>query len=246
MKLKIGVLLVFMSVFHNSTASAQNPMLSCRPLDPNNASIDADEKVVGDQICKVVAVPVAAVSSPTPDPAANPVNVPAPPAGPVPVSGVHRKIVLEDNTPVRLALSESLSSASATTGQTIAFKVAEDVLVDGFLVIPRGSVAWGTVTDAQAKRRLGRAGHLDVTIDKVQLADGEKVLLEATSHAKGGSRTGAMTAGIVTTGLVAWPAAPLFLFMHGHDVTIPKGTKIEAFTSGDATLDAANFAYAPQ
>jgi hypothetical protein len=159
---------------------------------------------------------------------------------------VHHKMVLEDNTPVHLVLSENLSSASATTGQTISFEVSEDVLVSGFLVIPRGSLAWGTVTDAQAKRRLGRAGHLDVNIDKVRLADGEKVLLSATSHVKGGSHTAAMTAGIVATSLVLWPAAPFFLFMHGHDITIPKGTKIEAFTNGDATLDAAKFAPAPK
>jgi hypothetical protein len=159
---------------------------------------------------------------------------------------VHRKIMLEDNTPVHLVLSDNLSSASATTGQTISFEVSEDVLVDSLVVIPRGSLAWGTVTDAQAKRRLGRAGHLDVNIDKVRLADGEKVLLSATSHAKGASHTGAMTAGIVVTSLVVWPAAPFFLFMHGHDVTIPKGTKIEAFINGDATLDAANFVSAPK
>ena len=159
---------------------------------------------------------------------------------------VHHKIKLEDNTPVHLVLSDNLSSASATTGQTISFEVSEDVLVDALVIIPRGSLAWGTVTEAQAKRRLGRAGHLDVNIDKVRLADGEKVLLSATSHAKGASHTGAMTAGIVVTSLIVWPAAPFFLFMHGHDVTIPKGTKIEAFINGDATLDAANFVPAPK
>jgi hypothetical protein len=159
---------------------------------------------------------------------------------------VHRKIMLEDNTPVHLVLSDNLSSASATTGQTISFEVSEDVLVDSLVVVPRGSLAWGTVTDAQAKRRLGRAGHLDVNIDKVRLADGEKVLLSATSHAKGASHTGAMTAGIVVTSLVVWPAAPFFLFMHGHDVTIPKGTKIEAFINGGVTLDAANFVPSPK
>jgi hypothetical protein len=159
---------------------------------------------------------------------------------------VRRKIMLEDNTPVHLVLSDNLSSASATTGQTISFEVSEDVLVDSLVVIPRGSLAWGTVTDAQAKRRLGRAGHLDVNIDKVRLADGEKILLSATSHAKGASHTGAMTAGIVVTSLVVWPAAPFFLFMHGHDVTIPKGTKIEAFINGNTTLDAANFVPAPK
>jgi hypothetical protein len=41
--------------------------------------------------------------------------------------------------------------------------------------------------------------------------------------------------------LIVWPAAPFFLFMHGKDVTIPKGTEITAYISGDFNLDRAKF-----
>ena len=222
-------------------------------FDTSPASLQALKTAgVGDNvILAMVEAPGAqglAPSDPPPASASAGTEIPArEAASPQPAAPMaHRKMVLEDNTPVHLVLNENLSSASATTGQTISFEVSEDVLVGGFVVIPRSSLAWGTVTEAQAKRRLGRAGHLDVNIDKVRLADGEKVLLSATSHAKGGSHTAAMTAGIVATSLIVWPAAPFFLFMHGHDVTIPKGTKIEAFTNGDATLDAANFVPAPK
>jgi plastocyanin len=40
---------------------------------------------------------------------------------------------------------------------------------------------------------------------------------------------------------VFFPAAPLFLFMHGKDITIPKGTEITAFVNGDVSLDLAKF-----
>jgi len=264
MKFSICMLAIFATTFLPAALSAQTPSLSCRALNPGNTYIEPDEKVIGNQVCKIVsgpsptaksAPPAAPASvppgssdatSPAPEPAAAPADsadvVPTPASAPA----IHHKIVLEDNTPVHLVLNENLSSASATTGQTISFEVSEDVNVDGLVVVPRGALAWGTVTEAQAKRRLGRAGHLDVNIDKVRLADGEKVLLSATSHAKGGTHTVAMTTGIVVTSLVIWPAAPFFLFMHGHDVTIPKGTKIEAFTNGDANLDAANFVLAPK
>jgi hypothetical protein len=46
-----------------------------------------------------------------------------------------------------------------------------------------------------------------------------------------------MTAGIVVTSLVVWPAAPFFLLMHGKDFTIPKDTEITAYVNGDMTLD---------
>jgi hypothetical protein len=40
--------------------------------------------------------------------------------------------------------------------------------------------------------------------------------------------TGAMAGGVVATAIVFFPAAPSFLFMHGKDITIPKGTEITA------------------
>ena len=148
---------------------------------------------------------------------------------------------LEDGTPVKLRTARTISSADAHTGDTLDFEVLEDVLVKDTLVIPKGGIAWGTVTEAQPKRRMGRGGKLDVNIDSVRLKDGEKVPLRAVKDVKGGGHTGAMTGAMVGTAIVFFPAAPLFLFMHGKDITIPKGTEITAYINGDTRLDQAKF-----
>jgi hypothetical protein len=148
---------------------------------------------------------------------------------------------LEDATPVKLRLTRNLSSADAKTGDRVDFEVLEDVKVKDLIVIPRGGIAWGTVTEAQAKRRMARGGKLNVNIDDVRLADGEKVALRAVKETKGGGHTGAMTGAIIGTAIVFFPAAPLFLFMHGKDITIPKGTEITAYTNGDIPLEPAKF-----
>jgi hypothetical protein len=54
-----------------------------------------------------------------------------------------------------------------------------------------------------------------------------------------------MTGAMVATAIVFWPAAPLFLFMHGKDISIPQGTEITAFVEGDMHLNMANFGAAP-
>src|SRR5712664_929583 len=148
---------------------------------------------------------------------------------------------LEDGTPIKLRLTRNLSSADATTGDRVDFEVLEDVKVKDVIVVPRGGLALATVTEAQHKRRMARGGKLDVNIDDVRLVDGEKAPLRAVKEVKGGGHTGAMTGAMIGTAIVFFPAAPLFLFMHGKDITIPKGTEVTAYINGDIALDPKRF-----
>jgi hypothetical protein len=88
---------------------------------------------------------------------------------------------------------------------------------------------------------MARGGKLDVNIDDVRLIDGEKAPLRAVKEVKGGGHTGAMTGAMIGTAIVFFPAAPLFLFMHGKDITIPKGTEVTAYINGDIPLDPVRF-----
>jgi PEGA domain len=148
---------------------------------------------------------------------------------------------LEDGTPIKLRLTRNLSSADAMTGDRVDFEVLEDIKVKDVIVVPRGGLALATITEAEHKRRMARGGKLDVNIDDVRLIDGEKAPLRAVKEAKGGGHTGAMTGAMIGTAIVFFPAAPLFLFMHGKDITIPKGTEITAYVNGDIPLDPARF-----
>jgi hypothetical protein len=151
------------------------------------------------------------------------------------------KTTLEDGTPVKLRISQTVSSSDAHLNDRVEFEVLEDIRVADALIIPKGGIAWGTVTEAQPKRRMGRGGKLEIVMDSVRLVDGEKAAIRATKEVQGGGHVGAMTAGIVATGLLFWPAAPFFLFMHGKDITIPKGTEVPTFINGNFGLDMAKF-----
>ena len=178
-------------------------------------------------------------------PAAPPDSAPSAHAGQQPTDASNfttaKGFVLEDAIPVKLRLNRTISSGDSKVGDTVDFEVLQDVSVNGTLVIAKGGFAFATVTEAQAKRRLGRAGKLDINIDYVKLVSGEKAALRAVKEVQGGSHTVGMTAGIVATSLVFFPAAPFFLFMHGKDITIPKGTEITAYINGDMKLDMAKF-----
>jgi hypothetical protein len=165
---------------------------------------------------------------------------PAPPTS-APVVKEPLAFGLEDATPVRMRINRTVSSADAQVNDTVDFEVLDDVKVKDVIVIPRGGMAWGTVTEAQPKRRMGRGGKLNINIDNVKLASGEKVALRAIKDVKGGGHQGAITGAMVATSIVFFPAAPLFLLVHGKDITIPKGTEITAYINGDIPLEQAKF-----
>ena len=100
---------------------------------------------------------------------------------------------LEDGTPIRIRITRTISSADAKVDEKVDFEVLEDIKIGDIVVIPRGGIAWGTVTEAQAKRRMARGGKLNVNIDAVRLTSGEKAALPAVKELKDGGHTGAMT-----------------------------------------------------
>ena len=151
------------------------------------------------------------------------------------------QFILQDGTPILLTLSRNVSSADAHVGDSVDFAVLEDVAVNGILVIPKGSVAIGTVTEVQSKRRLGRAGKLEIVLDYVRLSDTEKAAIRAVKDAKGSSHVAGVTAGIVATGILFFPAAPFFLLIRGNNITIPKGAALAAYVNGDVRLESRKF-----
>jgi hypothetical protein len=146
-----------------------------------------------------------------------------------------RVIKVPDATALRLALSEPLSSATSEVDDPARFEVIEGVSVGGLVVIPKGSTAVGHVVEVEPKRRLGRAGKLNLMLDHVKAIDGSNLRLRAVSSRKGADKTGTVIVGTVLL-------SPLFLIMRGKDVSLPKGTSVTAYIDGDrdVSLPASN------
>jgi hypothetical protein len=145
---------------------------------------------------------------------------------------VPARLTIPDGTPIKLQLAESVSSAHARVGDLLDFVVVRDVSVEGFTVIPAGTVASGSVAGVKGKRFLGIGGNVALKLNSVELVSGDRVRLRARMEVKGRFRTKLMAAAMVATGLVFLPAAPVFLLIRGHDSTVLKSTEITAHIDG--------------
>jgi hypothetical protein len=156
------------------------------------------------------------------------------------------QVNIPDGTKLRVRLDQTISSSTAEQGQTVELSVTEPVKVGDEIVIPEGSRVTGTVTQAQEKRHMGRAGKLDFSIDRVRAADGEWIPLRYTVNKQNGG-SHAVSTGVLTAGaaVLFWPAAPAFLLIKGKDVNINKGVVFDAFTDRDHVLTNATSAASP-
>ncbi len=147
-------------------------------------------------------------------------------------SAIPVRLIIPDQTRVKLQLAESVSSAHARLGDRLDFIVTRDVNIEGFTVITAGTLARSSVTGVKGKRPLGIGGNVTLELDSVKLATGDRVKLRARLNVKGRSRTKLMAAGMIATALVFLPATPVFLLARGHDSTVLKSTEITAHIDG--------------
>lgn len=97
----------------------------------------------------LVASPSAAQLPAVTPPVAEPVAVAAP-----------ASIVAIPGSKVELMVINEVTTKTAKVGDRFLLKLAQPLVVDGRVLIPRGARAWGEVTDAKANGIVGRSGKL--------------------------------------------------------------------------------------
>ena len=153
------------------------------------------------------------------------------------VLGDAAQVVLPEGTKLRVRMEQTISSATAEEGQVVELLVTDAVRTGDAVVIAEGARVTGTVTQALEKRRMGRAGKLDFSIDRVKTVDNKWLPLRYTVTRKSG-QSHAVSTGILTAGaaVVFWPAAPVMLLRKGQDITINRGTAFEVYTDNNYAL----------
>jgi hypothetical protein len=89
-------------------------------------------------------------------------------------------------TPIRLSLAETVSSKAANAGDTFKVVVADDVTVDGRVVIAKGAAGTGRIIAAEKKSMATHNGKLEIAVDSVQAVDGHSVALDGHLSVGGG------------------------------------------------------------
>jgi hypothetical protein len=144
-------------------------------------------------------------------------------APPAPSSST--EFTLRNGTPIHLKLGKTISSATTRVGDVLDLLVAEEVTLNGLVVIPRGAAATAVVTEAEPKKRLGHGGKLGFNINSVRLSDDEKAAVRSYQESTGSNS----------------PGGAILPLGSGKDVVFTEGTDFTAYIDGDMKLKKAAF-----
>lgn len=133
------------------------------------------------------------------------------------------EVTIPDGTEFSVETTDEISSKTATEGDALSFKVADDVKINGHVVIEKGALVKGVVSQAKKSGMMGRGGQLGIRVESTTAADGQKVKLRSSKGREGDDKTGTTVALVVLFG-------PLGFLKHGKNAKIKPGTKIQVFT----------------
>ena len=140
-----------------------------------------------------------------------------------------KTVVIPDGTEISAVTTETISSKTAHEDDPITFKVDEDVVIDGTVVIVKGTVLKGVVSNAKKSGFFGRGGELNVRVESTETVDKQKLKVRAAKGKDGDNKTGTTVALVVLFG-------PLGFLKKGKNAEIKEGTKIKVYTDEAKTV----------
>ena len=95
-----------------------------------------------------------------------------------------KKETLEKRDVIEMTVSQVLDGSFSLEGDEFFAEVTSDVIGDKGVIIPKGTVAHGTITQTSEAKRLGRDGHLSLSFDYLVTPDGREIPIEGQMSTK--------------------------------------------------------------
>mgnify|MGYP007008945626 CR=1 FL=1 len=137
-----------------------------------------------------------------------------------------KQVTLPAQTLVKIALVSTVDSGKVQVDDEVVYRVVEDVMVDGRVVVPAGASGKARVAEVTAAGRLGKDGRVVVDFGRISALDGNQIRLKVDEKATQQNTlelaAGASMAGIILLGPVGLVGG---YFVRGKDVKIEANTQ---------------------
>lgn len=130
--------------------------------------------------------------------------------------------VIPDGMEFMVVTVDEITSKTAAEGDPLTFKVAQNVVIDGQVVIAKDSLVKGSIAQAKKAGMMGRGGSLGIRVESATTVDNQKLKLRSTKGKEGDDKTGTTVALVILFG-------PLGFLKKGKNAVIKPGTEIKVY-----------------
>ena len=139
-----------------------------------------------------------------------------------------KQVTIKGGTIVPLESTAKIKAADVNVGQTVDFRVSRDVLVDGIVAIPCGTIAKGTVYEAKRSTAFGTKGRLGIKVRYLTLPSGDNISFASSDiYIQGQNRT-ALSVVVFFFTLLPFPC--------GSKAVMPLGYEFDATVANNTTV----------
>ena len=149
-------------------------------------------------------------------------------------TAVQEEIVISEGTPIKVITASEITSKDAKPNDPVSFTVDEDVVVNGQVLVRKGTEAAGSVVNAEKGGYMGKSGKLAVQVESTKTVDGQPLKLRAAKGKEGNDKA----ASVMALSIIS----PLFLFKKGGEAKIAAGTPVTVYVASEKRfrLDGSN------
>jgi len=133
------------------------------------------------------------------------------------------EIVVTEGTPINVVTVKEVTTKDAKPNDPVEFTVAEDLVINGQVIVRKGTPAVGSVITAQKRGYMGKSGKLAVQVESTTTSDGQRVKLRAAKGREGDDKT------MSTVWLSA--ISPAFLIRRGSEARIEPGMVVTVYVA---------------
>lgn len=138
-------------------------------------------------------------------------------------------VTLPAGTPVFVTLDSELATQTNIIGDNFSVTVAQNVLVNNMIAIPKGAKGVGEVTFVTKKGGFGKPGIIGIALRTLNV-NGQSIILDGRFREEGGNRDGVTAATMFAVGVFSG-------FIQGKPGTIPAGRGLKGRVGEDITIN---------
>ncbi len=133
------------------------------------------------------------------------------------------EIVVPEGAALNVVTAQEINSKDAKPNDPVSFTVAEDLTINGQVIVRKGTAAVGSVINAEKGGYLGKSGKLGVQVESTQTVDGQPLKLRAAKGKEGNDKTNSVIALSMISGF--------FLLKKGGEAKISAATPVTVYVA---------------